>query len=83
MLRPAPLQIINGAVDNYTDELRTSKFCLAPYGAGWGIRVSISMAYGCVPVIIQDNVYQVGCVHARATIPPHAMLMPGARVAGS
>ncbi len=48
-------------MDNYEEELRRARFCLAPYGAGWGIRLSLSMAYGCVPVIIQDFVYQVGC----------------------
>jgi hypothetical protein len=59
-LPAARLQIIDGGIHNYTEELRAAKFCLAPYGAGWGIRVTISMAHGCVPVIIQDHVYQVG-----------------------
>lgn len=34
----------------------TSKFCLAPSGAGWGIRTVIAMFYGCIPVVVQDNV---------------------------
>jgi hypothetical protein len=33
--------------------MRQAKFCLAPYGHGWGIRLSIVVAAGCVPVIIQ------------------------------
>ena len=28
------------------------------YGHGWGIRVMQSIQFGCIPVIIQDHVYQ-------------------------
>ncbi|GIL91001.1 hypothetical protein Vretimale_17051 [Volvox reticuliferus] len=35
-----------------------SKFCLAPSGWGWGIRLVETMASGCVPVIVQDKIYQ-------------------------
>ncbi|KAG2485165.1 hypothetical protein HYH03_016055 [Edaphochlamys debaryana] len=38
--------------------MRSSKFCLAPMGSGWGIRLAESMVSGCVPVIVQDHVYQ-------------------------
>ena len=38
--------------------MRRSKFCLAPAGHGWGIRIVHAMASGCVPLIIQDGVHQ-------------------------
>lgn len=38
--------------------MATTRFCLAPYGAGWGIRLSALMVTGCIPVIIQDQVLQ-------------------------
>ncbi len=55
----AAAQISEGATSDYYTDIRSSKFCLSPYGHGWGIRTNIYMAYGCVPVIIQDHVYQV------------------------
>ena len=39
--------------------MRSSKFCLAPTGHGWGTRLGLAMVNGCVPVIIQDGVHQV------------------------
>lgn len=39
--------------DEYARMLNTSKFCLAPSGYGWGIRLNFYMASGCVPVIVQ------------------------------
>ncbi len=60
-LPPCPTaQFHDGYVDNYTAQIRASKFCLSPYGYGWGIRTSIYMAHGCVPVVLQDHVWQVG-----------------------
>jgi hypothetical protein len=53
-------------VINYFDAIRSSKFCLSPYGHGWGIRTTLYMAHGCVPVILQDHVYQVGAVACEA-----------------
>ncbi|PNH07135.1 putative glucuronoxylan glucuronosyltransferase IRX7, partial [Tetrabaena socialis] len=44
--------------ESYGDLHKRSKFCLAPHGAGFGIRLTIAMAHACVPVIIQDNVWQ-------------------------
>ncbi|KAG2488197.1 hypothetical protein HYH03_013191 [Edaphochlamys debaryana] len=35
-----------------------AKFCLAPSGFGWGVRLTQVMMTGCVPVIIQDHMYQ-------------------------
>jgi len=40
------------------DDLRASRFCLAPSGWGWGWRLSLAIATQCVPVIIQPNVTQ-------------------------
>ena len=43
-----------------TDEdLRKSVFCLAPSGLAFGDRLFQAIAYGCIPVVIQDNVTQV------------------------
>ncbi|GFR49821.1 hypothetical protein Agub_g11761 [Astrephomene gubernaculifera] len=50
--------IITGPVPHAADEMVKAKFCLAPMGAGWGIRLSRAVLVGCVPVVIQDHVYQ-------------------------
>jgi hypothetical protein len=42
----------------YGSDVSHSQFCLAPSGAGWGIRLAEMMVEGCIPVIIQDNVTQ-------------------------
>ncbi|EFJ53243.1 acetylglucosaminyltransferase [Volvox carteri f. nagariensis] len=42
----------------YESLLRRSKFCLAPYGHGWGIRLIHAITHACIPVIIQDKVRQ-------------------------
>lgn len=34
-------------------EMRVSVFCLAPTGAGWGLRLVEAMQSGCIPLIIQ------------------------------
>lgn len=47
-----------GQVGNYKEMFQTSKFCLAPYGYGWGLRLTIAVMHGCVPVITQDHVWQ-------------------------
>jgi hypothetical protein len=36
--------------------MRQAKFCLAPYGHGWGIRLMKVIVAGCVPVIVQVGV---------------------------
>lgn len=38
--------------------VRRARFCLAPSGHGFGVRISYAMVTGCVPVIIQDGVRQ-------------------------
>jgi hypothetical protein len=43
---------------SYGSDLAHSQFCLAPSGAGWGIRLAEVMVEGCIPVIVQDNVTQ-------------------------
>ena len=49
---------IHERVANMGAEMRRSRFCLAPSGHGWGIRIVHAMAAGCVPVVIQDGVHQ-------------------------
>lgn len=39
--------------EQYARMLNGSKFCLAPSGYGWGIRLNYYIAAGCVPVIVQ------------------------------
>jgi len=43
---------------SYGSDLARSQFCLAPSGAGWGIRLAEMLVEGCIPVIVQDNVTQ-------------------------
>jgi len=50
--------IHEGPIAGYVEHIRSSRFCLAPSGYGWGIRLSQLMAQGCVPVIVQDGVSQ-------------------------
>lgn len=43
--------------DNYQQELLRSTFCLCPLGwAPWSPRIVEAVTYGCVPVIIADNI---------------------------
>ncbi|PNH09138.1 putative glucuronosyltransferase [Tetrabaena socialis] len=42
----------------YEELLGRTRFCLAPYGHGWGIRLTHALMHACVPVIIQDKVRQ-------------------------
>jgi hypothetical protein len=48
---------VEGRDPNWVTELRTSLFCLAPTGGGWGIRLYVAVFHGCIPVIVQDDVY--------------------------
>ena len=56
--RDPDIKINEGGVSDYFGQIKASKFCLSPYGHGWGIRTNLYMANGCVPVVIQDHVYQ-------------------------
>ncbi|KAL4856557.1 putative glycosyltransferase [Chlorella vulgaris] len=47
-----------GGVPNYLLAFQETKFCLAPYGHGFGMRLQQSILGGCVPVIIQEHVFQ-------------------------
>lgn len=38
---------------NFKELVRSSKFCFAPWGHGWGNRLGLYMVMGCVPVIVQ------------------------------
>ncbi|KAL4449410.1 hypothetical protein ABPG77_007054 [Micractinium sp. CCAP 211/92] len=51
-------EFVEGGVHDYEGQLRTSKFCLAAYGHGWGNRLLQAMLTGCVPVIVQDHIMQ-------------------------
>jgi hypothetical protein len=51
-------QVYDGSRPSYKNDVYDSKFCLAPTGAGWGIRIMEVILMGCLPVIIQDNVTQ-------------------------
>jgi hypothetical protein len=48
-------------------DMATSVFCLAPSGLAFGDRFFIVMLYGCIPVIIQDNITQVRLLIAGCT----------------
>ncbi|GLC68059.1 hypothetical protein PLESTF_000640400 [Pleodorina starrii] len=56
--RPPDVEFLEGRTESYRKLLQTSKFCIAPYGYGWGLRLVQAIEYGCIPVIIQDRVYQ-------------------------
>jgi len=47
-----------GRRDDYETLFLRSKFCVTPYGYGWGLRLSIAMMHACIPIVIQDHVYQ-------------------------
>ncbi|MEW5312012.1 MAG: hypothetical protein WDW38_003676 [Sanguina aurantia] len=47
-----------GQVASYQDKMHTSKFCFAPSGYGYGMRLSTAMLNGCIPVVIQDHIVQ-------------------------
>ena len=47
-----------GFVSDYYKSMHDSLFCFAPYGHGFGVRVSLAIMAGCIPVIIQDHVFQ-------------------------
>jgi hypothetical protein len=49
----AAVHIHEGHTGQYDRLMSSAKFCLAPYGHGWGIRLGQVMLAGCVPVIIQ------------------------------
>ena len=40
----------------YAESMRSSKFCLAVSGYGYGMRIVEAMAYGCIPLILEENV---------------------------
>jgi hypothetical protein len=40
----------------YLRDWSASKFCLAPLGVGWGVRLTWAVAAGCVPVLAETSV---------------------------
>jgi len=52
------IKFVHGYVQDYRHELRSARFCLAPYGHGFGIRIVHAAVSGCIPVVIQEHVYQ-------------------------
>ena len=59
-LQPPPDDVVvsKTRLHEYEAMFLRSKFCVAPHGAGWGLRLSWAMANGCIPVIIQNQVFQ-------------------------
>lgn len=45
--------IHEGGLPDYGERIKGAKYCRAPSGHGWGIRLGQYMTLGCVPVIIQ------------------------------
>ena len=54
------VHIHEGWTGHYEQLMGSAKFCLAPYGHGWGIRLGQVMLAGCVPVIIQVGAASCG-----------------------
>ena len=46
---------VAGGSHDIDAQILGAKFCLAPAGTGWGMRVFHVMALGCVPVLVQDD----------------------------
>ena len=56
----------------YEAAMRAARFCLAPYGFGWGVRLSEAIALGCIPVIVQVVApHQAACLHGRPAAHPN------------
>jgi hypothetical protein len=49
--------VVDGRVPDYEHQMRQHKYCLAALGHGWGIRLPLVMAQGCVPLIIQVGMF--------------------------
>lgn len=45
----------SGEHANYAKGFEESTFCLAATGYGWGVRGKLSLAFGCIPVLIADD----------------------------
>eukprot|EP00201_Polytomella_parva_P023099 CAMPEP_0175038990 /NCGR_PEP_ID=MMETSP0052_2-20121109/248_1 /TAXON_ID=51329 ORGANISM="Polytomella parva, Strain SAG 63-3" /NCGR_SAMPLE_ID=MMETSP0052_2 /ASSEMBLY_ACC=CAM_ASM_000194 /LENGTH=583 /DNA_ID=CAMNT_0016300619 /DNA_START=276 /DNA_END=2023 /DNA_ORIENTATION=+ len=52
------IKFINESGTGYKNWMQRATFCLIPYGSGWGIRFAESILLGCIPVLIQDHVWQ-------------------------
>ncbi|KNC51272.1 uncharacterized protein AMSG_07275 [Thecamonas trahens ATCC 50062] len=54
---PADYAVHRKFVEGFDKKMREARTCLAPPGksGGWGIRLAMAMAVGCVPVIVDDS----------------------------
>lgn len=43
---------------SYIPTLQDSLYCISPVGFGWAIRTVAAATYGCIPVTLQDGMYQ-------------------------
>lgn len=59
MLGPLQASSSKMAAREYAGLISRAKFCMAPYGHGWGMRLTHAIMHACIPVIIQDHVRQV------------------------
>eukprot|EP00899_Mesostigma_viride_P004114 jgi/Mesvir1/13703/Mv04870-RA.1 len=50
------VELLDHAIGDYYDRLRSSRFCLEALGHGFSTRIVDYMASGCIPVIFKDDV---------------------------
>lgn len=71
-------QFVEGRLQEgaYEQRIRESRFCLAPYGHGYGMRLGQCIFAGSIPVIVQVKLWQLsvsgGFVVLLSTRPPSA-----------
>ena len=53
------VHIVTNDGGNLGHGMDTSRFCLAPPGAGFGTRATLAVARGCIPVLVGDNIAPV------------------------
>lgn len=51
-----PIKDMRG--QTYRGILRSAVFCINPLGHGWGLRIVPAATWGCIPIMLQDGVYQ-------------------------
>ena len=53
---------------DYVQEFQRARFCAAPLGEGWGIRLTWALAYGCIPVRPASAELAISCSRARSLL---------------